>query len=102
MRGSYAKNIHYKPIQNFYEINHKKILWISEGIIPTIPIKPDIVILSNNAKINLEALINSYQPKKIIADGTNYKATIKRWQKTCLNYPISFASTYDQGYEIIR
>ncbi|MFN3908859.1 MAG: ComEC/Rec2 family competence protein [Flavobacterium sp.] len=102
MRGSYAKQIHYKPIQNFYEINHKKILWISESILPTIPIKPDIVILSNNAKVNLEVLIISYQPEKIIADGTNYKATIKRWQKTCSNYQISFASTYDQGFEIIR
>ncbi len=102
MRGSYAKQIQYKPIQNFYKINHKKILWLSESILPTLPIKPDIVILSNNAKVNLEVLIDSYQPEKIIADGTNYKATIKRWQKTCSNYQISFASTYDQGYEIIR
>lgn len=102
VRGSYAKQLNFASLQNFYEINRTKVLWISEGILPTISIQPDVVILSNNAKINLEVLINQYHPKKIIADGTNYKATIQRWQHTCKKHQISFSSTYDQGYEIIR
>lgn len=101
LRGSFAKPAEWKPLRNFYEINQSKVLWVSDEWIPALDIQPDVIILSNNAKLNLEMLIEQFRPKKIIADGTNYKATILRWQNTCKKKQIHFVSTYDEGFHII-
>jgi competence protein ComEC len=55
-------------------------------LIPTYDLKSvkfDWILLRNSPKINLEKVIKILKPKLIIADGSNYKSYVKRWQKTC-------------------
>lgn len=101
LRGSFCKAYTIKSINNFYQINNTKILLIYNTY-SKIDIHPDVIILSNNPKINFHQLLLDYKPKKVIADGTNPNIIIKKWQKTCEQNNIAFASTYDSGYEIIK
>ncbi len=59
--------------------------------------KPDYVLLRNSPRINLERLIDSIKPTCIIADGSNYKTYVKRWEKTCLNRKLPFHQTGTMG-----
>ncbi len=101
-RGSFCKEYKVLPIKNFYEIGNTKILLINQAyFFDNLTLTPEIIIVSNNPKVNFEQLIKDFNPKKIIADGTNSKTNINRWQKTCQQYEVAFASTYDSGYEKI-
>jgi len=65
-------------------------------------IKPDILLLTNSPKVNLERLIDQLHPSQIIADGTNYKSNIKKWKTTCLKTKIPFHATAEKGFYNIR
>mgnify|MGYP000615908723 CR=1 FL=1 len=41
------------------------------------------VVLQYSPKINMERLIKTMQPKLIIADGSNYKSDVNRWEIIC-------------------
>lgn len=72
-------------LPNVLEFEKKKILIIdSLGIYQNISFKPDIILLRQSPKINLERLIQNHQPKMLIADGSNYKSYVKQWRNTCL------------------
>ena len=64
--------------------------------------KPEILILQNSPRINLERLIWQLQPKQIIADGSNYRSYIDRWRKTSENEKIPFHFTGEKGAYILR
>jgi competence protein ComEC len=64
--------------------------------------KPDVVILTQGTKVNLERLIKLNQPKVIIADNSNSKYKVENWKSTCLKEKIPFHSTYEKGLYIIR
>jgi competence protein ComEC len=85
-------------IQNVIQINKTKLLIIDEKCVFSIPIKPDVILLTQSPKINLERLITELQPKLIIADGSNFKNLIEHWQKTCVQKNILFHSTSEKGY----
>ena len=80
------------------KIDQTKLLIIDEKSVFTIPIRPDIVLLTQSPKINLERLITELQPKIIVADGSNFKTLIEQWQKTCAKKNIPFHSTSEKGY----
>ena len=85
-------------IENVYQLASKKLLVIdSLGIYSELNFKPDLVLLINSPNINLQRLIDQVQPKKIIADASNYKSHIKHWQKTSKNNNISFHYTVKDG-----
>jgi competence protein ComEC len=62
----------------------------------------DIVLLSLSPKVNLERLIDSLQPKLIIADGNNYTSYVRRWQKTCEEKNILFHHTGKEGAYVFK
>ncbi|GAB5398998.1 MAG: ComEC/Rec2 family competence protein [Aureisphaera sp.] len=64
--------------------------------------RTDIVILSESPKIHLERLIESLQPRLIIADGSNYKSYTQRWEKTCKKRQLPFHNTSEMGAYIIE
>ncbi|MFD0964332.1 ComEC/Rec2 family competence protein [Pseudofulvibacter geojedonensis] len=89
-------------IKNIYLVNQKKILLIdSKGIYKT-SYKPNIVILTQSPKINLDRLINSLKPNLVIADNNNYKSYVTRWRSTCKKQKIPFHSTNEKGWVVIR
>jgi competence protein ComEC len=57
----------------------------------------DYLLLTQSPKINLERLIDSINPKQIIADGSNYHSYIDRWRKTCLKRKLPFHYTGEKG-----
>ena len=85
-----------------FKYNEKLILVLdSLGIYPD-SYKIDIVLLTYNPKINLNRMLESLQPKMIIADGSNYKSYVKRWKKSCNKKNIAFHFTRTDGAYIIK
>jgi competence protein ComEC len=87
-----------KNIQNVLYFKDKKILIIdSTGICP-INSKPEILILTQTPKINLDRLLKEINPKIIIADGSNNNSIQKFWKNSCIKKNIPFHSTNEKGY----
>ncbi|HEX8270776.1 MAG TPA: ComEC/Rec2 family competence protein [Flavobacterium sp.] len=91
-----------KQLPNVIWFQHKKIMIIdSFGVYPK-KANPDILILIQSPKINLERLLSEYKPGVIVADGSNYRTYVSLWRKTCLRKNISFHSTADEGYFLLK
>ncbi|MFV8376434.1 ComEC/Rec2 family competence protein [Flavobacterium sp. LB1P62] len=87
-----------KRIQNTAFFNGKKILILdSLGIYPK-NIKPDVLLLTQSPKINLERLFQNIQPKMVVADASNYKTLQKYWKATCSKQKIPFHATAEKGF----
>lgn len=107
IRSSYSKanfnpQVKSVPLQNVIWYKNNKILIVDENIAFKDLIKPDILLLTNSPKVNLERLIDQLHPSQIIADGTNYKSNIKKWKTTCLKTKIPFHATAEKGFYNIR
>ncbi|WP_046742962.1 ComEC/Rec2 family competence protein [Kordia zhangzhouensis] len=86
-------------LQNVYKINGSHVLRVDSLGIYKIPnLNPSYVILTNSPKINLNRLIKDLKPKQIIADGSNYKSYINRWQATTQKQKIPFHYTGEKGF----
>jgi len=85
-------------IQNLYYFKDKKILVIDSLGIYSKEINPDIIILRQSPKINLERLIEINHPKLIIADASNFKTTIQLWKGICTKKKIPFHATAEKGF----
>lgn len=101
-----AKNIKEVSFNNpklAYFKDNKTILVIdSLGIYNLKNVKPNIVVLTFSPKIHLDRLIQKLQPELIIADGSNYKSFVKRWEETCIKQKLPFYYTGKKGAYIIR
>jgi len=85
-------------IQNLYYFNEKKILVIDSFGVYSHEINPDIVILRQSPKINLERLIEVNKPKLIVADASNFKTNIKLWKGICTKKKTPFHPTAEKGF----
>ena len=100
--GNHIKTIEELPIQSIYQLNNTYILMVdSLGIYNIKSIKPDLVLLRQSPKINLNRLIDSLNPKQIIADGSNYKSYIERWENICKKRKLPFYQTSKKGAFIL-
>ena len=88
----------FKPLSNAYTIDGRK-LTISDslGIIPKTTDSLDYMVLTQSPKINLERLLDSLNPKVLVADGSNYHSYIQRWDTTCQQKNIPFHYTGTKG-----
>jgi competence protein ComEC len=96
-RGKFVKKYRIEPIKNVYSFK-KKILCIDSLGVYTTKQKPEIVVLIQSPKINLNRLISTIKPEQIIADGSNYKSYIKLWKATCEQEKIPFHATAEKGF----
>ncbi len=87
---------------NIIKFNSDVILLIDSLGAYNITLKNPIIILQHSPKINLIRLINILQPKQVIADGSNYKSYINRWETTCRKQKIPFHYTGRNGAFIIN
>ncbi len=93
--------ISYNKLPVFQEFNQKKILHIdSLGIYNFNNYHPDMIILHNSPKINLDKVIHQLKPKLIVADGSNYPSYIRRWKHSAQQYGIYFVKTQDSAFVI--
>lgn len=87
-----------KRLQNFMFFNGKKIFVLdSSGIYPK-NIQPDIIVLTQSAKINLDRLFQEMKPKLVIADASNFKNIQKLWKASCEKQKIPFHATGEKGF----
>ena len=92
-----------EAIKNVMNINSKKLLIIdNSGVYKNSTFKPDFILLTQSPKINLQRLIEEFHPKMIIADGSNYKSYILRWENTCKDFNIRFHCTAKDGAFIVN
>lgn len=93
------KTIQISGFRNIYELHSSKFL-IAIDSIPVYPdtsFRPEYILLKNSPDINLDRLITELKPKQIIADGSNYKSDIKRWQASAKRFGTKFHSTWEDG-----
>jgi len=101
-RGTFSDSLRIFPLQNTISFQGKRILVIdSLGIYKT-SIRPEIIVLTQNPKINLTRLLNEVKPNLIIADKSNYKNTIKLWEATCRKEKIPFHAIAEKGFYRLR
>jgi len=90
-------------LESIYLFGSKKLLVVdSLGIYKLPQLKPEYVLLRNSPKINLKRLLDTLNPKIIIADGSNYKSYINRWEATCIKEKIPFHLTSKKGAFILK
>ena len=88
---------------NILQLEKQNIIIVdSLGVYELKELKNAIVLLQNSPKINLERLINTINPKQIIADGSNYKSYVTRWENTSNKLMIPFHYTGQKGYYIYK
>jgi len=87
-----------RRIKNTHFFNNKKILIIDSLAVFPPESNPDIVVLIQSPKFNLERFLENNQPKMIVADGSNYKSYVKLWKATCSKKEIPFHATAEKGF----
>jgi competence protein ComEC len=87
-----------KKLQNTLYFQDKKILVLdSLGVYPKNS-TPDIVVLTQSPKINLERMFQILKPEMVVADGSNYSTYISLWETTCQKNKIPFHATSEKGF----
>ncbi|WP_242661117.1 ComEC/Rec2 family competence protein [Flavobacterium johnsoniae] len=96
--GNFAVLDYSYQIKNVLFFNGNKISIIdSTGVYQT-KIQPDVLVLTQSPKINLDRLLFELRPKIIIADGSNSYALQKIWKITCEKKNIPFHATAEKGF----
>lgn len=85
-------------IKNILFFNKKRISIIDSTGIYLKDKQPDILLLIESPKINLERIIKNLHPKIIIADASNSYSIQKYWKMTCIKQKIPFHSTNEKGF----
>lgn len=88
---------------NIFLFENQPILIIdSLGVYQLENVKDPIVVLQQSPKINLERLIRKLKPKQIVADGSNFKSYVNRWETTCNKMKIPFHYTGQNGAFLLK
>ncbi len=87
-----------KKTKNVMFFNGKKILIIDSTFIYKNKTQPDILVLIQSPRINLDRILKGIHPKIIIADASNSYSIQKLWKATCLKKNIPFHSTSEKGF----
>jgi competence protein ComEC len=96
--GNSCKIKEKKQLGNFAYFNNKKVYLLDSSSINSSKIKPDILIITQSPKVNLERLLKIIHPKEVVFDGSNFKSYVKLWEATCRKEKIPFHNTNEKGY----
>jgi competence protein ComEC len=96
--GNFCHVAHKRPLQNLMYFKNQKILLIDSSCIYTKGIQPDVLVIIQSPKLNMERLLNTCKPKKVIVDGSNYKSYMHLWEATCRKEKIPFHYTDEKGF----
>lgn len=116
----YSKNLNYKShvesymvsefinqvkedsLRNVFIFKGKTILVIDEKAVYNTSFRPEVILLTESPKLNLERLISVLQPKQLVVDNTNYKSYVEKWKQTCVARNIPFYVTNTQGAYVLK
>jgi competence protein ComEC len=91
-----------RELSNLYYFKNKKIFLIDSTASYPKGINPDVLIITQSPKINLERLFLSGQPKQVVVDASNFKSYVNAWKATCRKEKIPFHDTSEKGFYRIR
>lgn len=98
MTAERIESVNHISLQNAYTIQDQQLYILdSLGLYPPKGYQPDLILVTQSPKLNLNRFIDSIKPTHIIADGSNYKSDILRWQHTCELKKIPFHYTGEKG-----
>ncbi|WP_348661573.1 ComEC/Rec2 family competence protein [Croceibacter atlanticus] len=100
--GSHLDSVSTVPLKNVYQFKGNRIYVIDSLGVYSSDFSNATIILSNSPKINLNRLIDSISPQRIIADGNNYKSYVKRWKATAKHKKLPFHPTGEKGAFLIK
>jgi competence protein ComEC len=61
-------------------------------------VKPDIILITQSPKLNMERMLHLLKPKIVVADASNYKFLQEYWQASCEKQNIPFHAVSEKGY----
>lgn len=96
--GNFCKIKNKEPLRNLMYFGNKKLLIIDSSCVYTKTIRPDILVIIQSPKLNMERLLKTYHPKEIIIDGSNFKSYVRIWEATCRKEKIPFHYTNEKGF----
>jgi competence protein ComEC len=102
LSGNFCTLNHKIKLQNTLYFKENKILILDSSMVYPKTIQPDVLLLTQSTRVNLDRVLQSIKPKIIIADGSNYKTIQKRWKQTCAQQKIPFHSTSEKGFYTIN
>ncbi|MEX0359367.1 MAG: ComEC family competence protein, partial [Allomuricauda sp.] len=89
-------------LKNSYRLNQNRIFVVdSFGSYPT-KSGVDYLVLTQSPKVHLGRLLDSVQPKMVLADGSNYRSYVDQWETTCAQKEIPFHSTSEKGFYVFN
>ncbi|GAB4159963.1 MAG: ComEC/Rec2 family competence protein [Winogradskyella sp.] len=90
-------------LQHVYQFRNNTILVMNSlGLYKGLSFHPNLILLRNSPRINLNRVIDSLKPQQIVADASNYKSYVERWKATCRAKKIPFHYTNEKGAFIIK
>jgi len=98
LMGNFSHLTFKKSLGNLVYFNGNKILIVDSSDVYPTTIRPDILALTQSPKINLERLLQTMNPKMVVADASNYKTIQKLWKATCLKEKIPYHATGEKGF----
>jgi competence protein ComEC len=101
-KGSFNQEVSLMPLHNLLWHKGSRVLVLdSLGVYPK-NTKPDIILITQSPKVNIERVLQELNPKQVVADATNYKTYVARWAATCRIQKIPFHATAERGYYILK
>ena len=98
LMGNFSHLESKKQLKNFLFFKENKILVLDSTSVYPKNTKPDIVLLTQSPKINLNRLLSTSNPKLIVADASNFKTYIKLWEQSCVKAKIPFHAIGEKGF----
>lgn len=93
-----VKTIIDSAFQNLFRAGEKRVLVVDNAVIfQQLNFNPDILILRNSPKVNLDRFLNLFHPEIVISDGSNFSTYAKRWRTSCKKHGIHFHDTSING-----
>ncbi|KGD67925.1 competence protein ComEC [Flavobacterium aquatile LMG 4008 = ATCC 11947] len=96
--ANYCKIEKKKSLSNLYYFKDKKILLMDSSAVYLANEKPDVLVITNSPKVNLERIFKQWKPKQVVVDAANFKSYIKVWKATCSKEKIPFHDTTEKGF----
>ncbi|MCF6131001.1 ComEC/Rec2 family competence protein [Flavobacterium wongokense] len=96
--GNFCQIRNKKKLQNLLYFKNQKVLIIDSSCVYTNGINPDVLVITASPKLNIDRLLKTFKPKKVIVDASNYKSYIRLWEASCRKQKIPFHNTNEKGF----
>lgn len=88
----------YRDVPNAFTFNGQTWIVIdSSGVFPSNTVQSAVLLLTQSPHIHLDRLLAHSKPQMVVADGSNYRADVARWKKSCESSGLPFHATSEKG-----